>query len=383
MIIFADKNILAVESGFGRLGDLHLFDGRSITQQQLAEADVLLVRSITQVNESLLANTKIRFVGTATSGTDHIDLEYLTAQGIKFADAKGCNANAVVDYCFSAIAYAVTKKHLRFEACRVGIVGAGEVGGLLAKKLQHLNITTVICDPPRANSVVQSTATSELEFSSLAETLKCDVVSLHVPLQNGGEHPTNNLINLEQLNLLPEGALLINACRGGVVNEQALLEFLSVREDVCCIFDVFSGEPNVNSELVNRIDIGTPHIAGYSTEAKVSATQRLAKSLREYCQINREDSHKESKIELVTGSVLPVSEASFDSHWNAILNAFPIKQLGSDFKQAVSQGNGPAAFDRIRCQLLRRQEFCNTVLEAKNFSEAQAELLSSLGFKFQ
>ena len=166
MKIFADKDILAVEENFSRYGELHLFDGRSVGQADLADADALLVRSITSINESLLDGSKIRFVGTATSGVDHVDRAYLIDAGIHFADAKGSNANAVVDYCFTALAYAALHRGFCLAGSKVGIVGAGAVGGLFAAKLAELGIEVRCYDPFLARR-----GQGELEYYSLEAVL--------------------------------------------------------------------------------------------------------------------------------------------------------------------------------------------------------------------
>ncbi|MFT4816459.1 MAG: erythronate-4-phosphate dehydrogenase, partial [Pseudohongiellaceae bacterium] len=208
MKIFADKNILAVQDNFSRHGELHFFDGRSVSHEDLIDADALLVRSITSIDESLIAGTKIRFVGTATSGIDHVDTAYLRNVGIHFVDAKGSNANAVVDYCFAALAFATLHRGFSLTASRVGIIGAGAVGGLFATKLEELGVEVRCYDP-----FLAATAQGNRKYTSLEEALECDVVSLHVPLTNAAVHPTLNLIGDAELSALRKNAILINACR--------------------------------------------------------------------------------------------------------------------------------------------------------------------------
>jgi len=375
MKILADSNILAVEERFSRHGELHLFDGRSVSRADLLNADALLVRSITRVDEHLLAGSKIRFVGTATSGTDHIDTKFLKEEGIRFADAKGSNANAVVDYCFAALAVAARGKGFSLTESRVGIVGAGAVGGLLATKLERLGVETLCCDP-----ILAERGDPTQSYFSLEAALQCDVVSLHVPYAVEGPHATHRLIAYEQLRSLGANAILINACRGGVVDEAALLQVLAEREDIVSVFDVWEGEPKPDAELVRAVTLATPHIAGYSREAKSNATELLARAFASHfgldgATVEATDSESQSRfnIELEPGA---------DAHWETLLSAFPIEKLSSSFKDSVRQGASAQAFDNFRKDLLQRREFSSYKIEKKPLSTEQQQFLGALGFGF-
>jgi erythronate-4-phosphate dehydrogenase len=376
MKIFADKNILAIEANFSCHGELHLFDGRNVSQADLVDADVLLVRSITAIDESLLSGTKVRFVGTATSGIDHVDTAYLHTAGIHFVDAKGSNANAVVDYCFTALAFAALHRSFSLAGSRVGIVGGGAVGGLFAAKLAELGIEVRCYDP-----FLAARGEGELEYYSLEAVLECDVVSLHVPLTFDGPHPTRNLIGADQLAALRKSAILINACRGCVVDELALKSFLSKREDIMTVFDVWADEPSIDSSLAQSVDIATPHIAGYSAEAKSNATKVLAQAFEEHFSLGtameKESSEENSDVVVVENAHGELSE------WNTVLAAFPLIELSEQFKQALSEGVGAEAFDSLREKLLTRREFLSRPLRRDIYSSNQQEQLSILGFRFE
>jgi len=376
MKIFADKNILAIEANFSCHGELHLFDGRNVSQADLVDADVLLVRSITAIDESLLSGTKVRFVGTATSGIDHVDTAYLHTAGIHFVDAKGSNANAVVDYCFTALAFAALHRSFSLAGSRVGIVGGGAVGGLFAAKLAELGIEVRCYDP-----FLAARGEGELEYYSLEAVLECDVVSLHVPLTFDGPHPTRNLIGADQLAALRKSAILINACRGCVVDELALKSFLSKREDIMTVFDVWADEPSIDSSLAQSVDIATPHIAGYSAEAKSNATKVLAQAFEEHFSLGtameKESSEENSDVVVVENAHGELSE------WNTVLAAFPLIELSEQFKQALSEGVGAEAFDSLRQKLLTRREFLSRPLRRDIYSSNQQEQLSILGFRFE
>lgn len=382
MKIVADANILAVENGFSDLGELQLIPGREISQQHLRDADILLVRSITPVNEALLRDSAIKLVATATSGSDHIDLDYLRAANIDFVDAKGCNANAVVDYCFAALAFTVIHKGLDLQASSVGIVGAGNVGGLLAGKLASLGVNFRLCDPPLAAvAKAQDTVAGGHGFRSLDETLDCDVLSLHVPLTASGDYPTRSLLNQSNLGKLKEGALLINSCRGSVVDEHDLLALLKTRDDLSCVIDVWEDEPLVNQELAQAVTIATPHIAGYSREAKLAATTKLSQAVHQHFGKSYPDALvPETLNESVILSSAQAGGSQRLGHWELILTALPLLELSASFKRTLGEENAAAAFDEFRKSLSDRREFRSHEVPAEKYSKSQQQLLRTLGF---
>ena len=376
MKIFADKNILAVQANFSRHGELHFFDGRSVCQADLVDADALLVRSITSIDESLIGGTKIRFVGTATSGIDHVDTAYLRDAGIHFVDAKGSNANAVVDYCFTALAFAALHRGFSLAGSRVGIIGAGAVGGLFSTKLEVLGVEVRCYDP-----FLAVTAQGNRKYYSLEAVLECDVVSLHVPLTNAAVHPTRNLIGTAELTALTKNAILINACRGGVVDEVALKRLLLKREDIMTVFDVWANEPAIDSSLAQSVDIATPHIAGYSAQAKSNATKILAQAFEGYFRLG---AGMEVEVDEGNSDVVVVEGAPGKlTQWSTLLTALRLDELSEQFKRALRDGAGAAAFDTFRQKLLTRREFINRPLRRDIYSRDQQQLLIVLGFRFE
>lgn len=374
MKLFADRNILAVAERFSRHAELHLLDGRAVSRDDILEADALLVRSITTVDEKLLAGTKVRFVGTATSGIDHIDTDYLEAAGIGFAHAKGSNANAVVDYCFSAIAFAVLNHGLALQESRVGIIGAGAVGGLFGNRLQQLGVEVRYCDPLLAAQF------PEREFYSLNQALDCDVVSLHVPLTRSGPHATYKMIGTAQLAHLRDRGLLINACRGLVVDEMALKKALAQRSSLHTVFDVWANEPMIDAELAKAVTIATPHIAGYSQQAKLNATEMLARAYEAFFKL---PTPSEAQDEVCASAPLVFDfESQSQREWQTQLVSFPIVELSGQFKAEAEAGTAAIAFDSFRKMLLSRQEPSVKWLEISDYSQDQQSTLSTLGFRF-
>ncbi|MFI8728463.1 4-phosphoerythronate dehydrogenase PdxB [Stutzerimonas kunmingensis] len=273
MHILADENIPLVDEFFAGFGEIRRMPGRSINRAALENVDVLLVRSVTRVDREMLEGSAVRFVGTCTIGTDHLDLDYFEQAGIEWASAPGCNARGVVDYVLGSL---LALSEVRGEALarrRFGVVGAGEVGGRLLEVLRGLGWDVRVCDPPRQ---VREAG----DFVSLDEILaECDVISLHTPLTLGGDWPTFHLFDQARLSRLRPGTWLINASRGAVVDNAALRDLLLQRPDLEAVLDVWEGEPQVDVALAGLCRIATPHVAGYSLDGKLRGTAQIYAAL--------------------------------------------------------------------------------------------------------
>jgi len=277
MIIVADENILAVTDSFKTFGELRLLPGREISADAVRDVDALIVRSITRVDKALLAGSAVQFVATATSGTDHLDLQWLAESGIHVAHAAGANANAVVEYVLFSLcdvlgADSPERLANRLTGKRLAVVGAGHVGSRLLRHCMLLGIECVACDPFVKNLLggLDSTPRCDLD-----EALLCDIVSLHVPLTDSGPHPTRNMLDTDRIAALAPGTVLINSSRGEVLDTEALKKRIVRSDDITAVLDVFHSEPEIDRELCGLVAIATPHIAGYSADAKMAATQRV------------------------------------------------------------------------------------------------------------
>lgn len=269
MRILADENIPLVEDFFAEHGEIRRMPGRSINRASLEQAEVLLVRSVTRVDRELLEGSAVRFVGTCTIGTDHLDIDYFEEAGIGWASAPGCNARGVVDYVLGSLLALAERDGAELADRRYGVVGAGQVGGRLVEVLRGLGWNVRVCDPLRQAREVG-------EFVGLDEILaECDVISLHTPLTLEGAHSTFHLLNQSRLQQLRPGAWLINAARGAVVDNAALREQLTKRPDIQAVLDVWEGEPQADVELARLCRIATPHIAGYSLDGKLRGTAQI------------------------------------------------------------------------------------------------------------
>lgn len=275
MRVVVDEQVAGARAALGPLGDVVTVPGREIDTEDVSRADALVVRSVTRVDPTLVAGSHLRFVGTTTSGYDHVDVDALAARGIAFAHAPGCNATAVADWVLAVLAALHAGGRHAFGRGTVGVIGAGEVGARVARRLVALGYDVRVCDPPRAERE------GDAGFVDLATTLASDVVSLHVPLTDAGAHPTRGLLDAAALNALAPGAVLLNAARGGVVDEQALARRLDDGADLAVALDTWVGEPAIDPRLLARVDIGTPHIAGHTLEGRLRGTAIVARAAAE------------------------------------------------------------------------------------------------------
>jgi erythronate-4-phosphate dehydrogenase len=273
MRIVADENIPLLDAFFGTFGTISRMPGRNIDRAALADADVLLVRSVTQVTAQLLSETPVRFVGTCTIGTDHLDLPGLQRAGVTVASAPGCNARGVVEYVLSCLLTLAERSGEHWQNKTVGVVGLGQVGGRLVRTLEALGVRCLLCDPPLADQ-------GETGLSTLDELIaQADVITCHVPLIREGEHPTFHLFDQSRLQGLRAGAWLINSSRGPVIDNRALAAVLAERPDLQVALDVWELEPDADPVLARLCALVTPHVAGYSLDGKLRGTEQIYKAL--------------------------------------------------------------------------------------------------------
>lgn len=270
MKVVADVDIPFLEGVFEPYGEVIYKKGIDIVKEDVMDADALLVRTRTQCDAALLEGSKVKVVASATIGTDHIDKEYCSSHGIEVANASGCNAGGVMQYVFSAVYGIAARKGIKLDDVTFGVVGVGNVGRLVADMAESLGFKVMRCDPPRAEKEGPE------GFCTIEELLEhSQVVTLHVPL----DETTRGMANDTFFTLMLPGTIFINAARGEVVNETALMAALPKLGAV--VIDTWNNEPNVNEELLELVDIATPHIAGYSYQGKVNGTRMAVKAVAE------------------------------------------------------------------------------------------------------
>lgn len=373
MKIVADKDIHCVEELFAPHGELQLLPGRQINSENIADADALLVRTITTVDSNLIKDSALGFIASASSGIDHVDTAALKKNNIAFSHAPGCNADAVADYFFAAMAWIALNKNRDWQDRSVGIIGAGQVGGNLARKLMAMGKNVLVYDPLLTESHTLAPA-----FSSLREVLAQDIVTLHTPLTRTGEFPTCGLLDAQSLGLLKEDAILINASRGEVIDNTALMALLESRVDLSVILDVWENEPEINSKLAGKVTIATPHIAGYSINGKLNATRRIHADFCRHFAIPEGSIGSDSKKTQLNFNRSEDEQELF----NAILQqAYPIENDFLKIDAEMTLNACATQFESARNNYVFRKEYCDYRINQAEISDNLAIKLGIVGFE--
>lgn len=371
--ILADQNMRAVAAYFGAMGKVSLIDGRKLVANDLADVDVLLVRSVTQVNERLLAGSHLKFVGTATSGFDHIDTEYLTHNRIGFAHAPGSNANSVVEYVLAAISQTGDKLEQLLAGSPLGIIGYGNIGRALTKRCSALGITVRVYDPWLDVKDIENPVT-------LSEVLSCQVISIHAELTHSQPWPSYHLLTASHLADLGRNTLLINAGRGELIDSDALLKLQKGGSGPTTVLDVWEGEPAISSELLDRASIGTPHIAGYSLDGKILATRMLRTALAQYLEID--NTHPQENEVLADTLIVPSKlRAAGLIRW-AVNARYNILEDDTALRSKTTANDSAAragGFDELRKSYRARRELSGSTVGIQGEEQAQGAVLEALG----
>ena len=276
--IVADENLALVDYFFADHATIHNKAGRSISASDVSDCDSLLIRSVTAVDDALLADSQLQFIGTATIGTDHLDIAAIEKRGITWASAAGCNAQAVAEYVITAILTLQPARLTQGTAFVLGIVGMGNVGTRLAHLAAALDWRVLAYDPFKNCDHLNLTHVQQVEWSELLA--QSDVISLHVPLTKSGDYPTYHLFNSACFAQLKPDCMLINSARGAVVVEADLIADVAATQRQV-VLDVFEFEPKISARLLSHLALATPHIAGYSLEGKARGTQMIYQA---WCQ---------------------------------------------------------------------------------------------------
>ncbi len=274
MKIVADIDIPFLEGVLEPYAEVVYKKGFEIGPEDVRDADVVMTRTRTRCDASLLEGSKVSLISTATIGMDHIDLDYCSSHGIEVANAAGCNSGGVMQYVFSALYGVSARKGIKIDGCTIGIVGVGYVGRKIEAFAEYLGFKVLRCDPPRAEREGGE------GFCSLEQLLaESDVVTLHVPL----DETTRGMANADFFTLMKPGAIFINAARGEVVVDEALIA--AAPKLGAIVIDTWNNEPDVNEDLIDVVDIATPHIAGYSYQGKMNGTSLAVKAVAKHFNI--------------------------------------------------------------------------------------------------
>ncbi|KJG09247.1 erythronate-4-phosphate dehydrogenase [Photobacterium kishitanii] len=384
MKILIDENMPYAQQLFSQLGEVIAKPGRTLTADDLVDIDALMIRSVTKVNAELLTKAnKLKFVGTATAGQDHVDQPLLSERGITFTSAPGCNKVGVAEYVLSSLMVLGQLHDFSIFDRTVGIIGAGNVGTYLAKCLDALGIRYLLNDP------LKQAEGDTREFHSLETLLaECDVISAHTPITRTGDHPTHHLIDADFIAAMQPNAILINAARGPVVDNQALKQALQAAANgsgkaLTAVLDVFEQEPVVDLALLPLLAFATPHIAGYGLEGKARGTTMV---FNRYCQFLNNDQQVQASDLL---PIAPIPLVQLSQQWDEA-SLFSLTQLIYDVRKddaifrrkmlAAGDDNSKmaTAFDLMRKNYWDRREYSAITVAAK--AEFAVESLAKLGF---
>lgn len=275
MKVLVESHIPYIKGLIEPYAEVQYLEPEQFTAQSVADADALIIRTRTRCNSTLLGGSRCQFIGTATIGTDHIDLNYCQSRGIEVCNAPGCNAPAVAQYVLATVAQHIAAiGNVQPQQLTLGVVGVGHVGSIVARFASECGFRVLLCDPPRASRE------GSRQFVSLQQiAAEANIITFHTPLTAGGDYPTHHICNEQLLAQLQRCSLLINSARGAVVNTDALLSHLRINPHLQVAIDCWEGEPNINHELLQRAFVATPHIAGYSAEGKTRGTAMVIEQL--------------------------------------------------------------------------------------------------------
>ena len=341
MKIVADKHIPFLEGVFEPYADVVYIDGRQINHDEVVDADALIIRTRTKCNADLLDGTKVQLISTATIGTDHIDLDYCARHGIEVHNAEGCNAGGVMQYVFSALYGVAARKNIKLDGANFGIIGVGHVGRKVEHMARYLGFNVLRCDPPRA------AAEGEEGFCSLEYLLANSlIVTMHTPLDD----TTRGMADEEFFMLMQPGAIFINASRGEVMNEDALKA--AYPKLGAAIIDTWNNEPDVDEDLIELVDVATPHIAGYSFQGKQNGTASAVQSVAHHFGIEElYDYYPENDIPDHEPKLLDLKDKKQGEIAAVFQYNYPI--FTDDFRFRMEPGN----FEKMRSNYQYRREF--------------------------
>ena len=379
MRILVDKNNPFVVEAFSDYGEVRALNTLEFTREAVREAEALVIRSETKITNQLLQESRVRFVGSATIGTDHVDESYLAQRQIGFASAPGCNANSVSEYIVAALLRHADRHGISLVGKTLGVVGVGNVGGKVVRRAETLGLSVLQNDPPLARK------TGLKHFVSLDDLMESDIVTLHVPLTSVGPDATHHLFDAHRIKRMKRGSVLINTARGAVVDTRALNGALRTGHLAAALLDVWENEPAIDVELLSMVELGTSHIAGYSFDGKLNAVRQIHDAMGKFFQMPRTwtvpaslPPPKVAEMRLESGPTDPFGK----SLWHVVRSCYDIDVDDKALRELL--GVDPAErsrfFRRLRAEYPVRREFQATKILLSPDQPSLRERLAALGF---
>lgn len=366
MKLVADINIPYLKGALDSYFDeVVLLPAKEITSEVVKNADALLVRTRTFCNADLLEGSTVKFIGSATIGFDHIDSKYCNSRGIEWVNAPGCNSGGVQQWIASALIHISKTKGIDLKGKVLGVVGVGNVGKKVVAIGLALGMKVLCCDPPRKRD---ENLLDFVDINAIAQ--QSDFVTFHVPLTNTGVDATHHMVNSDLLSSFKNGVVLLNSSRGEVIDTQSLIESIKSKKFSAVALDVWENEPTISHELLNLVDIATPHIAGYSLEGKVNGTSMVIDSLSRFFNLG---------IHPWTPRPNPADVKEILQNPIDLIDV--IERTSQIKKDDIQLRIMPDAFEQIRSDYNLRRDFTGYSISGCN--KDLANLLKGLGFSIQ
>ncbi len=381
MNIVCAASVLGGSEAFSTLGRVLVLPEEDIRQEHVRNADVLVTRSKAQINEELLHNTAVRFVGCAVAGQDHIDIPYLDQAGIAWSTAPGCNANSVAEYVISAILIEAERLCLNLDRCTLGVVGVGHIGTRVAVLAEALGMTVLLNDPPRQ----ALEAGRGIDFLELDDVLPMsDFITLHVPYTRTGPCPTHHLINGRFLEACSPESVLINMARGEIMDSDAILLALGHGALHKAVLDVWENEPAIRYDLLDFIDIATPHVAGYSQQGRLNGTYQVYEECCRFFELDPiwDPESIQNEVQLPECHIDATGRTSQEVLTELIKLASPLLQDDERLRAGASPEPDimAAHFRACRRSYPERHEFNRYRITLEGASQSLVDVASALGF---
>jgi erythronate-4-phosphate dehydrogenase len=374
MKIIADDKIPFLKGVLEPYAEVVYVPGKLINRDLLMDSDAMLIRTRTKCTENLLEGTKVRFIGTATIGFDHIDTKYCNRKNITWTNAPGCNSYSVQQYIAAALFRISSECHFDLKGKTLGIIGVGNVGSKVENLARLLGMKVLLNDPPRAR------LEGRKNFRNLNTLLaESDIVTVHVPLNMAGEDYTYHLFNENSFKKIKKGAWFLNTSRGEVNDTIALKNALQEGRLSGAVIDVWENEPDIDAELLHQVLVGTPHIAGYSTDGKANGTSMVVNALNKYFNISSGNWYPEN-IPLPASPVIYIDcdeKSEEDIIREAVIYTYNIEDENSRFRLSLRD------FEKLRGEYPLRREFTSYTVELKGGTGHVRQILSGLGFRIR
>jgi erythronate-4-phosphate dehydrogenase len=374
MKIIIDDKIPYIHGAFEKVAEVVYLPGSKTTPEVTKDADAIVTRTRTICNEKLLAGSSVKFIATATIGYDHIDTDYCGTAGIRWTNAPGCNSKSVEQYIASTLMVLAERRNLQLKDLCIGVVGVGNVGSKVARIGKLLGLKVLLNDPPRERTE------GSAAFVSLKQVMdEADIITLHVPLNLKGEDATYHLGNETFFSGLKRKPVLINSCRGEVVETNSVKAALKSGQISGFVCDCWENEPDIDLELLAMTEIATPHIAGYSKDGKATGTQMSVQAISEFFGLGL-DKWQPSGVEQPANPVFELDGAGLSEQQivsKAILATYDIRNDDQEFRENTAQ------FEQLRGDYPVRREFPAFTIVPKNIEAETLEMLQKLGFNLK